>query len=119
MASLTEQRDRIARALYAAVLSDVMDSLGLATQAMRPFVRPLDEELVLFGRARTGLYMPVYSVRAGENPYDVEIALVRASGEAPRVPGAYSGRAGKGLADPGSLIAAIRLAAEIARSRQR
>ena len=62
--------------LSAPILSDVMDSLGLMHQAMRPFVRPLDENLVLIGRARTGLYMPVYSVRAGENPYEVEIALV-------------------------------------------
>jgi 4-hydroxy-4-methyl-2-oxoglutarate aldolase len=63
-------------ALSAAVLSDVMDGLGLMGQAMKPFVRPLDERLVLTGRARTGLYMPVYSVREGENPYEVEIALV-------------------------------------------
>jgi regulator of RNase E activity RraA len=53
-----------------------MDSLGLIGRAMKPFVRPLDEELMLAGRARTGLYMPVYSVRPGENPYAVEIALV-------------------------------------------
>lgn len=64
------------RTLSSAVLSDVMDSLGLRGQAMKPFVRPLDDALVLAGRARTGLYMPVYSVRAGENPYEVEIALV-------------------------------------------
>jgi regulator of RNase E activity RraA len=64
------------RALSAAVLSDVMDSLGLRDRAMRPFVRPLDESLVLVGRARTGVYMPVYQVREGENPYEVEIALV-------------------------------------------
>jgi 4-hydroxy-4-methyl-2-oxoglutarate aldolase len=62
--------------LHSAVLSDVLDGLGLRDQAMRPFVRPLDDERVLFGRARTGLYMPVYSVRDGENPYEVEIALV-------------------------------------------
>jgi len=31
---------------------------------------------VMVGRARTGLYMPVYEVREGENPYEVEIALV-------------------------------------------
>jgi regulator of RNase E activity RraA len=62
--------------LYSAVLSDVLDGMGLREQAMRPFVRPLDEASLLFGRARTGLYMPVYSVREGENPYDVEIALV-------------------------------------------
>ena len=66
----------VQKRLYAAVLSDVLDGMGLRGQAMRPFVRPLDEDLILFGRARTGLYMPVYSVREGENPYDVEIALV-------------------------------------------
>jgi regulator of RNase E activity RraA len=64
------------RDLSAAVLSDVMDALGLRNQAMQPFVRPLDETLVLAGRARTGLYMPAYEVREGENPYEVEIALV-------------------------------------------
>lgn len=64
------------KALSSAVLSDVMDSLGLHDRAMRPFVRPLDDRHVLLGRARTGLYMPVYSVAEGENPYAVEIALV-------------------------------------------
>jgi 4-hydroxy-4-methyl-2-oxoglutarate aldolase len=63
-------------ALNAAVLSDVMDALGLRRQAMKPFVRPLDDSLQLVGRARTGLYMPVYELRDGENPYAVEIALV-------------------------------------------
>ena len=62
--------------LNAAVLSDVLDSLGLMNQAMRPFMRPLDDALQLIGRARTGLYMPVYEHVAGENPYQVEIALV-------------------------------------------
>lgn len=62
--------------LYSAVLSDVLDGFGRTTQAMHPFVRPLDEDLVLFGRARTGLYMNTYAVAEGENPYEVEIALV-------------------------------------------
>jgi regulator of RNase E activity RraA len=63
--------------LNAAVLSDTLDSLGLMQQAMKPFMRPLDDSLQLIGRARTGLYMPVYSAPArGENPYEVEIALV-------------------------------------------
>jgi regulator of RNase E activity RraA len=64
-------------ALNAAVLSDTLDSLGLMQQAMKPFMRPLDDALQFFGRARTGLYMPVYAQpAAGENPYEVEIALV-------------------------------------------
>jgi 4-hydroxy-4-methyl-2-oxoglutarate aldolase len=62
--------------LSAAILSDIMDSLGLHRRAMKPFVRPLDESLPMVGRARPGLYMPAYSVRDGENPYEVEIALV-------------------------------------------
>lgn len=62
--------------LSAAILSDIMDSLGLGRRAMAPFVRPLDDTKVLVGRARTGLYMPSYAVRDGENPYEVEIALV-------------------------------------------
>jgi regulator of RNase E activity RraA len=63
-------------ALSSAILSDVMDSLGLVCNAMKPFVRPLDDGRRLLGRARTGLYVPVVGVRAGENPYAVEIALV-------------------------------------------
>jgi 4-hydroxy-4-methyl-2-oxoglutarate aldolase len=62
--------------LYSAVLSDTLDGLGHMNQAMRPFVRPLDENLVMFGRARTGLYMPTYAVADGENPYEIEIRLV-------------------------------------------
>jgi len=76
MTDLAGQRERITGTLYSAVLSDVMDSLGLMNQALRPFVRPLDDALVLFGRARTGLYMPRYQVAPGEDPYEVEIALV-------------------------------------------
>lgn len=64
------------RALRSAVLSDVLDGLGLTSQAMKPFVRPLDERLVLAGRARTGVYVPVDEVQDGENPYELEIALV-------------------------------------------
>lgn len=62
--------------LSAAILSDIVDSLGLVRRAMRPFVRPLDDAQVMVGRARTGLYMPAYALREGENPYEVEIALV-------------------------------------------
>jgi hypothetical protein len=70
------ERDVIVQKLYSAVLSDTLDELGFTGQAMRPFVRLLDERLVLFGRARTGLYMDCYAVPADRNPYAVEIALV-------------------------------------------
>src|SRR6476646_1960596 len=48
--------DELRRLLYTPVLSDVLDSFGLMRQALRPFVRPLDETLVLLGRVRTGRY---------------------------------------------------------------
>ncbi len=66
----------IRRALYTAVLSDVLDEVGWREQAMAPAIRPLDEGLVLAGYARTGLYREVFHVAAGENPYALEIALV-------------------------------------------
>jgi regulator of RNase E activity RraA len=73
---MTLDLDQLRQVLSAAVLSDVLDGLGHPQQAMRPFVRPLDDGLVLLGRARTGLYMPVYDAPPGENPYAVEMALV-------------------------------------------
>jgi regulator of RNase E activity RraA len=69
-------REVLAERLYAAVLSDVLDGMGLIGQAMRPFVRPLDDGLVMLGRARTGLYRPVYHVEPGMNPYAIEMTLI-------------------------------------------
>jgi len=62
--------------LYTGVISDVLDSLGCTEHAMKPHVRPLDEDLVVCGSARTALYMEVFHVEPGINPYDLEIALV-------------------------------------------
>ncbi len=62
--------------VYTAVISDVLDGLGLPNQAMKPFIRPLDDSSVFIGRARTGLYVPVFGDRSFENPYEHEIALV-------------------------------------------
>ena len=69
-------RQQVITTLYAAVLSDVLDSMGYMNQAMRPFIRPLDEEAVLFGKARTGIYCHVYHVEPNRNPYVQEIALI-------------------------------------------
>lgn len=68
--------EELSRTLYTAVLADVMDSLGLRHQAMRPFIRPLDPDCALFGRARTGLFEAREGERPGEHPYDVEIAMI-------------------------------------------
>ena len=66
----------ITRDLYTAVLSDVLDELGYRDQAMPPSIRPLDDGLVMAGRARTGIYREVYGVVPGDNPYALELALV-------------------------------------------
>ncbi len=80
--------------LYTAVLSDVLDTLGYRHQALPPRIRPLDEELVLVGRARTGLYRDVYHVPGGHNPYELEIALIDdlKSGDVPVLGCGTSGR---------------------------
>jgi len=70
------QFETYATQLYTGVLSDVMDSLGRPNQAMRPFIRPVDDTSVLMGRARTGLYAAIYGDRGDENPYDLEMSLV-------------------------------------------
>ena len=62
--------------LYSGVISDVLDGLGQMHHALAPGVRPLDDALVLFGRARTALYMPVYHHEPGTNPYELEIRLI-------------------------------------------
>ena len=68
--------DELRRLLYTPVLSDVLDSFGLMHQAVRPFVRPLDESLTLLGRVRTGRYQATESVPPGHNPYALEMDLI-------------------------------------------
>jgi regulator of RNase E activity RraA len=62
--------------LFAAVLSDALDACGVTNQAMSPRIRPLDEQLKMCGRARTGIYMETAHVEPGTNPYELEIAIV-------------------------------------------
>jgi regulator of RNase E activity RraA len=61
--------------LFTALVSDCLDQCGFTKQALPSFIRPLDEAMVLVGRARTALFMEVYEVPAG-NPYEMEIALI-------------------------------------------
>ena len=66
----------LAARLSAALLSDVLDDLGFREQALRPFIRPLDETAVLCGFARTGRYRLVDGVEPGRNPYALEMDLI-------------------------------------------
>lgn len=67
--------------LYTAVISDTLDSLGARKQALGPSIRPLSDDSVVVGRARTGLYAEVYHVVPDENPYELEMALVDSLGQ--------------------------------------
>ena len=56
--------------------TDVLDQLGHPNQAVKPFVRPLDDNSVLCGFARTGLDMKRYHLPEGHNPYALEMDLI-------------------------------------------
>lgn len=71
-ASLSEIREK----LFTSVLSDCLDAVGIMNQALPSRIRPLDESLVMVGRARTAAFMEVYHHDAGTNPYELEIQLV-------------------------------------------
>ena len=76
MAVSEETVARAREMLGASLISDVLDTLGYREHAMAPNVRPLDDASVMFGRARTGLYMPVYHVDESGNPYELEMELI-------------------------------------------
>ena len=73
---MSRSLEELRGALFTAVLSDCLDSAGHRGQAMAARIRPLDDALILCGRARTALYMDVYDAPPGENPYELEIRLV-------------------------------------------
>jgi regulator of RNase E activity RraA len=68
--------DSLREKLFVSVLSDCLDSVGLMHQALPSRIRPLDEERVMVGRARTAAFMEVYHHEPGTNPYELEIALI-------------------------------------------
>ncbi len=62
--------------LSSALLSDALDEAGIYNQAMGPEIRPLVDDALICGRARTGMYIEVAEVTEGRNPYELEIALI-------------------------------------------
>jgi 4-hydroxy-4-methyl-2-oxoglutarate aldolase len=82
--------------------------MGLRDQAFSASVRPLDETLMMVGRARTGLYRDVYEVPRDRNPYELEIRLIDdlKPGELPVLACGQSGR----IAPWGGLLTTASLA---------
>ncbi len=66
----------IRTSLFTSVLSDCLDSIGVRKQALPSWIRPLDDTLVMCGRARTAAFMEVYHHDPDSNPYELEIALI-------------------------------------------
>lgn len=62
--------------IASAPVSDALDAIGLHHQILPASIRPVIERSVLFGRARTGAYKPVWHVEPGQNAFALEIALV-------------------------------------------
>ena len=52
--------DELRAKLYSAVLSDSLDAIGLFNQVLNPGITPLDDNMLLCGWARVGLYFPIY-----------------------------------------------------------
>ena len=63
--------DKIRQKLYSAVISDVLDDMGYTEQIMDITIRPLQEDNVLVGPARTLLAVAEFSIPV--KPYDMQI----------------------------------------------
>jgi 4-hydroxy-4-methyl-2-oxoglutarate aldolase len=70
----TDRLEWVSAHLYTAAVSDALDRLGFRQQALGHDIRPLDESVVLAGRAKTVAWAPMFHVP--ERPYDREIAAV-------------------------------------------
>ncbi|MCC6790887.1 MAG: RraA family protein [Thermomicrobiales bacterium] len=70
--------DRMAKELYVAVISDILDGLGLRNQVMTAKIRPADptSRTIVVGRAATVLFAPIYEVPA--EPYTLQIKAIDA-----------------------------------------
>lgn len=71
-----EMLELIENTLYTAVISDILDSIGLKNRTMYPNIRPIPGKQVVAGRVRTLLWQNVYEVY--ENPYKIEIEAMDA-----------------------------------------
>ena len=68
--------DELRSKLYSAVLSDSLDAIGLFNQVLNPGIKPLDDNMMLCGWARVGLYFPIYHDDEKVNVYEKELELI-------------------------------------------
>lgn len=76
--------------LYSAVISDILDAMGYRRQTMNPAIRPLENDMVLFGKAKTVMaadvnrmpakpYAKLIEVLDAINPGEVFVASLNGS----------------------------------------
>lgn len=65
--------------LYASVISDVLDDMGLTRQVMGADIRPLTPDGMIFGRVRTMLAVPIFT--SLPEPYERQIEATDALSE--------------------------------------
>jgi 4-hydroxy-4-methyl-2-oxoglutarate aldolase len=60
--------------LYSAVISDILDSLGFRNQTFDPSIRPISQDMVVVGRAKTVQVADVH--RAPKEPYKKQMEVL-------------------------------------------
>lgn len=74
MAIESSRFDELREVLYSGVIADVLDEKGVRNNAMEYGIRPLKDDMKVFGRAFTVLATDVYEVP--EEPYKLELESV-------------------------------------------
>lgn len=69
-----EYYDYLQQNLYSAVISDILDSLGYRNQTLDPSIRPISQDMVLVGRAKTVQVADVH--RAPKEPYKKQMEVL-------------------------------------------
>lgn len=63
--------DHIKETLYAAVIADILDEMGYRNQVMDAAIRPIQDDAIFVGKARTMLAIPEFHIP--EEPYQTQI----------------------------------------------
>jgi len=68
--------DKMEKELFTAVICDILDDMGYRNQCMNSLIRPIQNNMIVAGRARTILSADVYT--QPEVPYEMEIESIDA-----------------------------------------
>ncbi|MFE7083579.1 RraA family protein [Priestia megaterium] len=69
-----EYYNHLEQNLYSAVISDILDSLGYRNQTLNPSIRPISQDMIVVGRAKTVQVADVH--RAPKEPYKKQMEVL-------------------------------------------